>query len=154
MPRVSAKKPSRDAIIGKPAALLRRVIDRIAEEPARIDMDVWGRRADDHEYISRVDFKRAPACNTVGCIAGWVALDGVSAAKIRRMDKWSLARVMQSAEFDAADRLKITGLQRMRLFYEDSWPAIYRRGLGKAETPRAYGRAVINRIKHFIKTGK
>src|SRR5258708_2938544 len=52
--------------------LLKKVRDKIADEPRRLVMDLWGAKVVNLTAENRPQFP--PACGTVACLAGWAVL--------------------------------------------------------------------------------
>lgn len=130
--------------------LLRKVKKHILEEPKRLNMDFYG-----SAYCND-----APACGTVGCIAGWSAL--LSLAKIPE-DRYERPALMKPEKAEAA--LEITHNQAERLFNEPwivygprkqeghlGWPVNFAKQYLEAETPEYRAKITAARIEHFIKT--
>src|ERR1700674_4379197 len=73
----------------KAIALLRKVQKTITEEPNRFNMSTWTRQLeleDGAEVLFQDEIRpneaeevlcKMPACGTVGCIGGWVAIHGL-----------------------------------------------------------------------------
>ncbi len=131
--------------------LLEKVRKHILEEPKRINMKNWII----NPFILRDKFQelkyqnKLPACDTVGCIAGW-ALQVSSKKKLTSFDKGD-AQVKLNLTYEQANRLFL--LENMATD-KNYWPAYFENKLKNLNPgTRAYARVVSQRIKHFIATG-
>lgn len=121
--------------------LLRKVRDHILEEPRRIHMEQWLIKGS--KYINMILGRQrgAPACNTVGCIAGWTAQLSESKA-----ESWDCASV-------AVRKLKINYAQTKLLFHVENWPEDLQIKIGKYRNgTKSYAKVVAQRIDRFIET--
>lgn len=118
--------------------LLEKVKQHILEEPKRLWMGDWAFK------VSPTD-ENAPACGTVGCIAGW--------ASLLSNPTQPFSDVANSADDPNVNNLDLDEDTAWRLFYVDSWPVQFVDAYDKARgdlTKRAEITAA--RIEHFIKT--
>jgi hypothetical protein len=127
--------------------LLREVKRHILEEPRRLNMNSYG-------YL--VDGPDAPACKTVGCIAGWSGL----------LSQGHLTAETGSSFMDpevAREALKLTENQADRLFTEPwvalggekrghCWPIKFAKRFEAATSEIQKAKVTAARIEHFIKT--
>lgn len=127
----------------KTAKILRRVIRRITEEPKRFEMTFW---------LGKKIGRGAPSCGTVGCIAGWIALDKYSVGQIRKLDLESIDRIEMNAEAFAADYLDLDWETSGKLFYLGNWPQEFEKKFTKARSKTKKATIAADRIRHFIKT--
>lgn len=157
--------------------LLEKVKAHILEEPRRVNMAYWLALKDTTGVtnaalptvawatVMHAAKNRAPACGTVGCIAGWTI---IVARKKRAVKALTKAGTRYPIAQLAADVLGLTQLsryeeeslwsqtqpsQRMRLFLPDRWPEPFRAKL-KTHRPgtKAYAKVIAKRIDFFIKT--
>jgi hypothetical protein len=122
--------------------LLRRVAKHIDAEPKRLSMTDWieKQRAPldlvrDTVYATggAAIHKFAP-CGTAACIGGWT-------------------EILSGGRIGSAGRLLgLDGGQQDKLFYNQNWPAKFKRRYETAKTPRGKANAAIARIEHFIET--
>lgn len=117
--------------------LLRDVQRVILAEPTRVNMGVFTAPADD---VARIN--RRPACNTVGCFAGWVNVLSVGRLAAMNADDFQAENLLGH---DLNYRLP-TGLQHY-VFNGGGGDAC---GTTDPGTP-AHARAVVRRIDGFIK---
>lgn len=106
----------------------------------------------------------APRCGTAGCIGGWgIALF----AKRKKMNLKQASRLAEREWFTTewhhaamALGLKTSVMERNeeesgrcnRLFSTSHWPGKLAKAYNRSRTAKGAARAVVNRIKHFIKT--
>lgn len=141
-------KPSPEA-----AKILRAVKRLILAEPKRLHMADWGQRRSG---------PGAPACGTVGCIAGWTVLVSSGLASkwaLKLLDNSAFNGLMAAAGIKAASILgyptfDYTGGRLYKLFYPSSWPEPFRIDYHAAKTQTSRAKIVGKRIDHFIKTGE
>lgn len=102
---------------------LDRLVDirqHILEEPARFRMDLW------------TDEDAGPACNTTGCIAGWLILrdwmkrEDHAASKVVDVAETIHSELVGSYEEEARKLLDLTYGEGKALFFISGWPASYR----------------------------
>jgi len=137
-------------------SILRKVKKHILEEPKRLDMENWLIVGDNVRIIYG---RNAPACGTVGCIAGWVNVLGNSNYDYNYFSSYRIAE-------NAAEILKIsyypnyinekyiiTQGNLAQLFVLHSWPSKYLNAYKKAKSPAGRARVTANRIEYFIWTG-
>lgn len=167
---------AKNATSPKLTALLRRVEKRILEEPKRLNMDHWGYRATDSysEYLSNPGMLQVapdliPPCGTVGCIAGWAALDGMKATEIARLSPRKLKDKMETGQGTVGNLIRDDGLDPDDLFIpaekvvskdedggwkDPGWPRKFIKAYRNAKTPLKRAKVAVARIEHFIKTGE
>lgn len=134
--------------------LLRQVKAHILDEPRRLHMD--------HGLMPKYG-KDAPACGTVGCIAGWTvvlankkrtesAKATIKRLKIPRSESLPRERSWSAIEDMATEILGIRSSAAERLFYTWNWPnalvSAYRSASSAAERAKITAR----RIERFIRT--
>jgi hypothetical protein len=133
---------------------LRAVAAHILEEPKRLDMLEWG-----VTHPSYLKPSETPACNTVGCIAGWTIFlnkpEVVDQMKAAFEDApefiYNYCETLSPSQ-DAAKLLKLNAEQRQRLFFTSDWPLPFRLAYKRARTAKGRAKVTADRIEHFIKT--
>jgi hypothetical protein len=157
----------------KAIALLRKVQKTITEEPNRLLMGSWTRQVtegkgeifvtdyDPSEEISRP----VPPCGTVGCIAGWTAINGMknSDLPIVTINGKQMVDVtsIDDVEVEARELLGLTKDQAQSLFYlpnwsvvknggYKAWPKRFATAYGKAKTAKQRAKVTCDRIDYFI----
>lgn len=126
----------------------------ITKEPKRMNMCQFADYATYRFFASE-----RPACNTVGCIAGWgiILESGKPESKFQTLVEpiRELSKERKSVVNRAAKLLGINKAQAEDLFFLNSWPIKFNRRLEKfIPGTAAYARVVCQRIDHFIKTGE
>jgi hypothetical protein len=152
------------------AERLIRVINRIVEEPKRLNMSEWGTVLQKRGYRGKKDI---PACGTTACIAGWVMLEFYPTKDL-------LATIEREAYLDddeeipshgvdlpddtdteAQELLGLGDTEAERLFYMpermgvlgNGWPWVFAEEYRQAKNPLGRALATKKRIVHFILTG-
>ena len=127
---------------------LRRVLQRVKEEPTRLDMADWGYSTDSKskaaqtwlrgEIVWAHDEDPPPPCGTVGCFAGnaifelvprkqLVADYGENRLDWEKNEFYQVIRLPFNSDDVAADLLGLDTEQADLLFYPDEWPRKYRK---------------------------
>lgn len=120
-------------------APLQRVKKMFLAHPKRLRLYKWLTRDDD--------------CQTVGCIAGWIA--ALEERKPGESYRSVVSRVSCPAVNVAARARRILGVSEAaanRLFYPGAWPYRSLDEYTRAETYAARARAVVERINLWIRT--
>lgn len=113
--------------------LLHRIQAHILEEPKRLDMENWFTKEADKHYMPYM----VPACNTVGCIAGW-------ATQLSGFSSFSLDASKVILGFD-----KDGDLNR-ELFYVGEWDFRFSEKYRDAENPEERAKVTVEYIDFFI----
>lgn len=145
----------------KAVKLLRRVVRRIGVNPKRLDMALWGDREQDHrreedDLRDRHEGKW-PTCGTVGCIAGWIAMDHLTLPQIKTMSYRQYGALFKSVAYRASKKLGLTIYETETLFHVEGWPGWperFRLPFLKARGPKTRYKILKKRVEHFIKTGE
>jgi hypothetical protein len=144
---------------------LLRVIQLIKEEPRRLHMKSWN-----VENIEEESDSIRPACNTAGCIAGWVVADNIRQQRIASgLDPFSDISLLGDRQWDIPDEAaqlldlpSIGDFAYAPLFDVNIWPKQFRgnetvsyslKGDPLPHT-KEYAKVVIARIRYFLKTGE
>ncbi len=137
--------------------LLKKVRDKILENPTQVNMDHW------YGWYnpSETEIK---GCGTAGCICGWaVALQDKKTlaeeneavkSKTPEMGYSTFAKLMEKLGREA---LGLTKSQANRLFYVETdgsakWPIDLAEALDGSTNPESYAQVVADRIDRFIET--
>lgn len=131
--------------------LLRRIKREITAEPKRMNMVTWAARPGVHGDA-------APACGTVGCIAGWGII--LSSKKRKPQFKTLIPSIRRTADLwgnqidkRGAKAFGISLTESKRLFYTSNWPEAFQSKIEKVNAgTAAYARVVCQRIDRFINT--
>ncbi len=127
---------AKNAITGKPAKLLRQLIQCILNDPSQFNMDAW------------IERDNKSSCGTTSCIAGWVAY-------LVNPEKFSTPACSTDELIrTAAEALDIYGRTADELWYVVHWPNEFIRKYELAKTPRQRAEVAAARIEHYIKTGR
>lgn len=141
----------KNAIGRKEARTLRLAVAHILEEPKRYDQnfELFTRRTpgSPHPGVGAESYKlpnhTVPACGTIGCLAGWVAV----------LDK-NFDVVNNDPIYFATHKLRLTETERKALFGSQfHWPEPFQSQYHKAKTLRKRAKVLQARVEHFIKTG-
>jgi hypothetical protein len=140
------------AVKPKVAALLRRVCKRMLAEPNRVEMYTWIESA----AVADRSEDNSPACGTVGCIAGWAALDGMSVSKIKKLTARERGKLSATASKKFA---KLLGIEENSQEFESliavtDWPAEFYDAYVYDSNQESRAKATVARIEHYIKTGE
>jgi hypothetical protein len=141
------KKRTRNAIGAEAARLLRRVVRHIKAEPLRYDQDETLIKVAPGEdfYYTNFGYRPAPACGTVGCLAGWVAALTLPKEKARTVNPIKYASL----------KLGLDEGQERRLFGSIcDWPNKFHQAYYRAKTPAKVAKVAGDRVEYFIKHGK
>lgn len=134
--------------------LLRQVRAHILDEPRRLRME---------HGIMPQHGKNAPACGTVGCIAGWTVIlgnkkptetikDMIARLAIPRSETSRRERSWSAVEDMATELLEIVPASAERLFYTWEWPQDLKDAYAVAGTAAGRARIAARRITRFIRT--
>ena len=111
-------------------------------------MNRWGEREEEAEH----------PCGTVGCIAGWAALDGMSITAIKKIEDGDLFDMMIDGNYKIYELAQEADvdiyLDVHKLFYLERWPKMYRKAYRTAKSDQGRVRATVRRIEYFIQNGK
>lgn len=157
--------------------LLRKVQAHILEEPKRLDMSDWGvaYATGTKTRIEGTTDKEVPvpACNTVGCVAGWSIFLGrpklwkdlikatAENKAIYDNEDTALDETLNSPKYEAERILGITDEQGERLFFFkkwsfrnplSGWPEKFSDAYKKAKTAKQRAKVTAARIDRFIDT--
>lgn len=115
----------------------------ILAEPKRVNMDLWL----DKHVTPENSGDSAPACGTVGCIAGWC-----KAVMGRRLPAHVVTHRLLGFKMEHNEWGSEEDHSTMRtLFYPESWPTLLRQRLGLLTPGTArYAQVVADRIDAFI----
>ena len=127
----------------KPEKLFDKIEAAILEEPKRINMSNWA-------FSPALYNKRdLPACQTIGCIAGWAV------AIARKLRGQALKDYFWDIEIDAMSLLKLDSIEASRLFGPANWPLKWRIRLGRHEPgTKAYAKVVVDYIHWWRKENR
>ncbi len=125
--------------------ILRWVQEQITAEPLRLDM---GRILATGEETLQM-YKRRPACNTVGCIAGWISQYGKGKVKpIYDHDAEEKAYVLLGSTFDSSNQEFFASIYG--LFYT-RWPHKLKQALEKTNSQtKPHAKVVCKAIDEWI----
>lgn len=134
--------------------LLRKIKKHILAVPERFAMNWFIVRGTPGQIIEHLDwrqpmsldgeFRKAPACGTVGCIAGWAAF--FTAKNPQRLTN-------DSAERRGKKALGLSKDQAKTLFFTEEWPD-GGEAYDAAKTPRRKAELAAERIEEFIQENK
>ena len=127
----------------KAIALLRKVQKTITEEPNRLLMADWAGQTRQ---------------GTVGCIAGWTAILGLTNLPTVILNGQEMVDVsaIPDVETDAATLLGIDKKEAEKLFYlkhwgfGNGWPLEFDEAYGNAKTAQERAKVTCDRIDYFI----
>ena len=105
--------------------LLKKVKEAILSEPKRLGMEVWATSS----YRNDGPFEEEgamPACGTVACIAGWVAIFSLGAGHLDDLSLDDREKVVVDAGLVASEALGLTAREAESLFHEHEWPQEFR----------------------------
>jgi hypothetical protein len=157
----------------KAIALLRKVQKTITEEPNRLIMGSWTRQVITGEgeiYVTDYDpseeiTRPVPPCGTVGCIAGWTAINGMKDKDLPIVtingNKMIDVSAIDDVEGEARHLLGLTKEQAQSLFYlpnwsvavygdVKAWPKRFATAYGNAKTAKQRAKVTCDRIDYFI----
>jgi hypothetical protein len=163
-----------DFISETSARKLLEVMNRILEEPKRLDMMDWGihyspsalRRAknpDVEDFFRVPEERNIPPCGTVGCLAGWTLVTLTPKRQFDQLLKSGNARrnprkdalIFPSDTASlAAELLGISKDYLTSLFAPGMWPQQFREGFLPTVAPGRRALVTRNRVIYFIKTGE
>lgn len=127
---------------------LRRVVAHILEEPRRFDMNEgFGKCPADDD--------NAPACGTVGCIAGWGwALQRSQKERLSHINPSNTHVLWWEVLGDARAYFRLDEEQAHRLFQTAYWPPKFQDRLFPLPArTKKYAQVMQARVEHFIRTG-
>jgi len=137
----------KNAVSVEAAGWLRKAVKHILAEPRRYDQDRTLMKVEPGKqfYYTTIGAYKAPACGTVGCLAGWVTALSLPLDESMRVEPVSYA----------SDKLGLNPYQRDTLFgVVERWPTKYSDQYCAAKTPKQVARVAARRVEHFIKTGE
>lgn len=127
------------------------IMRNMLKYPEQVKMEWW------FDTVNAIG-KKPPRCGTAGCIGGWAIALFAKRRKMSLKQAYSLSQAFS----EHANAGKALGLPRVtqnayaidrnRLFCLDRWPKKFSNAYATARTSLGATRAVVNRIKHFIKT--
>lgn len=127
--------------------LLNKIKRIFQAEPRRLEM---------RDFLAFASGLDGPACETIGCIAGWAALlnrwKGNQPFKSAAAEAMSLEGEIGSLAVQGQQALRLTDGQANRLFYPDNWPKDLWSEYNKARSAKGRVAATIKRINLFIRT--
>jgi hypothetical protein len=138
----------RNVVGAKGARLLRRVGRHILAEPLRYNQDCIIEHGEAGEMLYDVR-QTVPACGTVACIGGWLAL--LMAPNPRRVHTFNVHKL---ALLLGVEREQVFRLIAYTHTIDGGWPDKFRYAYQDAVTPLQKARVANKRIEHFIKTGE
>jgi hypothetical protein len=134
--------------------LLREIQREMRAEPLRVDMEEWLSR----EVAGNYKGRPAPACGTVGCIAGWGRV--IAAPRSRKDSDVLMARLLGFKSDIKPSHYGGDGFvpsgggfapNLAPLFFTEQWPEPFRSRLHNEENgTAAYAEVVCDRIDAFI----
>lgn len=144
---------------------LRIAREMILKEPLRVDMDVWLKPLN-----PETDDREKPACGTVGCIAGWVAIaryqdehkgEFPDADTVYELGGDAEEKTLELIDSFRSDEERRNGkFDSENLFVVSGWPEPYKARYREAQLVSSYkkaqrlrAQATADRIEHFIETG-